>query len=589
MTTLNSIILSTAGAPITAGGIVDLGGINWRFKTDTSGWLAGADVNVPRGCTLELSISGGSADMVWVVNGADHPVPEGDGISKPRVVVKCEAGSVIGLRNDGEAQMPELVVGIREALLPTGADIEDIVSDTLYDELFNQLDARAGELVSNLYDDAQYVLTFLDQIDLEGRVNGFINDQNLRLDIDTATADINALETSVTSQFQAVNSNLSQNYYTIAQVDGAVSAIETDLSTQIGAVSSNLSQNYYTISQVNSAVSAVETSLSAQINSVSANLSQNYYTITEVDGALSAIQTSLNAQISGVESDLDQNYYTIAETDAAISAIETSLNSQYSSLSANLSNNYFTAAQTNSAISGATTSLSTRIDGNEASINQAAASIDGVKATYSVTVNNNGVMTGFGLTSDIIDGNPTSSFVVAVDEFAVAHQNGSSVTTPFYISGGVVYIKTAVIEDLSVGTLKIANQAVDVDKLAPSAATDMFSALGGGGAKQIAVTNNTGGTAEYIVLAFIDAEDTSTSPSCGVQLYKGNSSGGTDVHLQTATEVGPDTSPSQNTVRINTTVVARTVMYDGQTRYFRAVPFGDNITKLDLIVFQRHR
>jgi hypothetical protein len=130
---------------------------------------------------------------------------------------------------------------------------------------------------------------------------------------------------------------------------------------------------------------------------------------------------------------------------------------------------------------------------------------------------------------------------------------------------------------------------VDVDKLAANSATNMYSAIGGGGDKQIAITNNTGVTAEYIVMAFVDAEDTGPTPTCGVHLYKGNTSGGTDVHLQTGKVDGPDTSPNVNTVKINTTVVGRTIMYDGQTRYFRAVGIGNIVNKLDLIVFQRHK
>jgi hypothetical protein len=66
----------------------------------------------------------------------------------------------------------------------------------------------------------------------------------------------------------------------------------------------------------------------------------------------------------------------------------------------------------------------------------------------------------------LLNSNGDSIFAVKANSFYFLDQNGQVIDSPFYISGGTVYIKTAVIQDLSIGTNKIANNAV----------TDNFSA-----------------------------------------------------------------------------------------------------------------
>ena len=78
------------------------------------------------------------------------------------------------------------------------------------------------------------------------------------------------------------------------------------------------------------------------------------------------------------------------------------------------------------------------------------------RAQYSVEVDANGVVGGIRLIAD--SGSGSSSFIVDADTFEV--WNGSSAEVPFRISGGTVYIKTAVIEDLSLPTEKVEHNAI---------------------------------------------------------------------------------------------------------------------------------
>ena len=76
-----------------------------------------------------------------------------------------------------------------------------------------------------------------------------------------------------------------------------------------------------------------------------------------------------------------------------------------------------------------------------------------------VTSGGRTVVGGFGLSAIDGPGGPTIDFGVRADTFWVAGLDGTE-TIPFIIKNNKVYMKTALIEDLTVGTIKIKNQAL---------------------------------------------------------------------------------------------------------------------------------
>jgi len=89
--------------------------------------------------------------------------------------------------------------------------------------------------------------------------------------------------------------------------------------------------------------------------------------------------------------------------------------------------------------------LASVVNGNTAAIEVAQQSVDGLRAQYSVKIDNNGYVSGFGLSSSPVNGVPRSSFIVRADSFAIAPSAPpawSSTTTYFknqtvsYTSGG---------------------------------------------------------------------------------------------------------------------------------------------------------
>jgi hypothetical protein len=163
-------------------------------------------------------------------------------------------------------------------------------------------------------------------------------------------------------------------------------------------------------------------------------------------------------------------------------------------------------------------------DGSYAVIETAAGAyaddLGDIRSQYTVTIDNNGNVSGFGLVSDIIDGNPTSAFIVKADQFAIGGTEGAAGAYPFvfyavdtdvtvagetitipagtYIdSANVNYLNANQIEvgELSAQRLQLDNVTMDTD-----ASGNLIIKTGGVGTVQIAdLSVNTGKIANLAV------------------------------------------------------------------------------------------
>lgn len=110
--------------------------------------------------------------------------------------------------------------------------------------------------------------------------------------------------------------------------------------------------------------------------------------------------------------------------------------------------------------------LQTTVARQTTSIRNVERSVDGVKAIKAVTVDNNGVISGYGLVSELQNGRVTSQFGVNADNFFIGNpRNGkkpfATYTQPTVINGVRIpagtYINTAFIADASITMAKIAD------------------------------------------------------------------------------------------------------------------------------------
>lgn len=124
--------------------------------------------------------------------------------------------------------------------------------------------------------------------------------------------------------------------------------------------------------------------------------------------------------------------------------------------------------------------LGTRLDGIEN--NQVA--ISSLEGKYTVKIDNNGYVTGYGLASEANNGTPVSTFAVRADNFYVASPSGPGIvpaipfivrTTSTTINGvnvpAGVYVSDAFIQNGTITNAKIGNAAIDDAKISDLSAT----------------------------------------------------------------------------------------------------------------------
>jgi Domain of unknown function (DUF1983). len=157
-------------------------------------------------------------------------------------------------------------------------------------------------------------------------------------------------------------------------------------------------------------------------------------TETDITSVASNV-TSLESSLTTTNSNVTSNATAISGLDTRVTQTETDITSVASDV----------------------TNLTTTVGDNTASISTIATSVDGIEAKYGVTIDNNGIISGFQLLSGA--GTP-SAFNVRADQFNVYSTDGNSSAVPFavYTSDrtidGVVYpagtyIENAVVTELS--------------------------------------------------------------------------------------------------------------------------------------------
>jgi predicted phage tail protein len=124
--------------------------------------------------------------------------------------------------------------------------------------------------------------------------------------------------------------------------------------------------------------------------------------------------------------------------------------------------------------------------GNNAAIEALSQSVNGIKALRTIKVDVNGVVSGYGILSKLVDGQVTSSFGVNVDTFFVTHPGYSGKHKPFTIGrvNGVntVGISGNLVVDGSVTSTKIAPNSVIV----PQSDRGVSPVVGNGGWQSVA-------------------------------------------------------------------------------------------------------
>ncbi len=159
------------------------------------------------------------------------------------------------------------------------------------------------------------------------------------------------------------------------------------------------------------------------------------------------------------------------ETNSRIAA-DSSLSSRIDTVSAAVSNatSIITTEQTTRAAADAAaatsiTTLSSTVNSNNASVQTLSSTVNGLSAQYTVKLDVNGRVAGFGLAS-YGPHNADFMFEVNANRFAIrSPSNLSTVLFPFVVESGIVYIDGAQINNASIENAAIKNLTIDGTKL----------------------------------------------------------------------------------------------------------------------------
>ena len=230
-----------------------------------------------------------------------------------------------------------------------------------------------------------------------------------------------------------------------------------------------------------SGLSSLSTTVTTQGNDITTNASD----ITSLETTVNDPTTGLSATATGLSNlttAVTNQGNSIATNVQDINAIEVTIGSNSSGLVQQINtveSSVNTVTGQISTLSSSVNQVNTTVNGLSTTVSQNSTSIGGLEGEYSVRIDSNGMVAGFGL----VNSGTSSKFYVRADEFAIGSttQNWdipfivrtSSTTIGGETVGAGVYITDAFIQNGTISTAKIGDLAVDgakIDNLAVTGA-----------------------------------------------------------------------------------------------------------------------
>jgi hypothetical protein len=349
---------------------------------------------------------------------------------------------------------------------------------------------------------------------------------------------------------EAIADNILKDSMLVPELRARINLID-DPFTVAGSVNQRLRDQADTlgaaITTESSARQTADSSIATQINTLTAALNANTAAITTEKTARVNADGSLATQLNVVQATTNSNTAAInAETTARTDA-DSALSTQISTLSANVASN-MAAIQTeatarataDSANASSISTLQTTVGANTTAISVQQSSIDGLSGQYTVKVDNNGYVSGFGLASTTVNGTPTSEFLIRADKFSIATPTGPTTENHPFTIGQVngqtkVVMRSTLIEDAAINTAKIGDLAVSTLKIGNNAVTVPLNVLAYPGVSHAAHSESKSeivsgwqwmdAPAFISVILTILAENDGGSTNCFARLRLANSSG----------------------------------------------------------------
>lgn len=364
----------------------------------------------------------------------------------------------------------------------TGATTEQISHDDLADKLVSEskLAPILAERITGIEKIAETVTSGLVRVnDSYGRI---------RSEIGKREADVAEVKADV-KQVQDDTQSLASRVTTVAaQFDGQIATVKEELTALVTADEATATRIDTVVAAWDGNLAGVQAKLTATANDTRTNAERIDSVVAGYDkslagydsritanatatGALTTRLDVIGASVDGVKAGLTSE--TTARADA-VGALASRIDSAYAHIddvSGSFQSQVNIAVDKAKAAADKVNDLSTTVGDNTTSIREHAASINGLSGQWTVKIDNNGAVSGFGLSSDPTgEGGVRSEFYVRADRFLIGITGpGGGIDHPFVIGkvDGVsrISMSAAFIQDASINSAKIQDASINSAKI----------------------------------------------------------------------------------------------------------------------------
>lgn len=265
--------------------------------------------------------------------------------------------------------------------------------------------------------------------------------------ISTNATDITALETTVNDSSTGVAATASGLSTLTTRVDTTEDDIDTN-SSAITTLNSSFTQDLEFRTKVKDETGdqlETEDDSDVDLNELTDYVSGQSAATQALDVRTTASEDSITtqaSQITALQSTVNDPSTGVDATSTALSSLTTRVTTAEGSITSQAAD---------------ITTLQTDVGDNSASITTQAESIDGVEANYTVKIDNNNRISGFGLLSTTAGAEPFSEFAVVADQFSIVDPSStaSDPIQPFTVTAEKIFLGTDVQVDgdlLTTGT-----------------------------------------------------------------------------------------------------------------------------------------
>ena len=287
-------------------------------------------------------------------------------------------------------------------------------------------------------------------------------------DLIESAVDGNAKIAGMADDIKQANDELAQQAQEItknAQDIGKVQTSVTNLSSTVGGVSSSLSELEQTVATADTALGQRIDSISVSMDGMAGGVKNSAIAIIQGNLAQVAARKTLSASVAGNSAQLDRIDEVIVNEKEATARSLLSVQAEVNGNKASINSLNQTFSDYQQATATQINGITATINGHTSAITtnaQAIANVNGdLKAMYNIKVgvasNGQYYAAGMGIGVENTPSGMQSQVIFLADRFAVTHQAGATVTLPFVIQNGQVFIREALIGDGTISNAKIGN------------------------------------------------------------------------------------------------------------------------------------